>query len=300
MTIKQVCENWLENVRCRCKASTHAAYTRIVQRRILPLLADATLDSITPKAICEFIERNRRIGRLDHRGPLAPKTLNDMQSVLLLALRFGGKEITAARSNASQGLLPVLSATEHKKLVRHLRLDLNRKNFGILLALFTGLRIGELCALKWSDVDLQAGVLHISKTVQRIQTPGGATKTALYIDIPKSRASIRTIPITAFLLQELSVIAQPGYLLTGTEKCMEPRILQDYFQRLLKQAGFAHKNFHTLRHSFATRCVEAGMDAKTLSVLLGHSNVKFTLERYVHPSLEQKRKQMELLASCWV
>jgi len=302
MNMNKICADWLEDAKYRCKASTCAVYGRIIRTRVVPLLGNMALRDVTLETVREFIDRTMRIGRLDRRGGLAPKTVRDITSVLLQILRFAGINIKTALPAAPEPELHLFSADEQARLVRFLRRGTtDPKRLGILLALFTGLRVGELCALTWGDIDMAAGTLRVSKAVQRVQTPGGPTKTTLHIGAPKSKASTRTIPLPEFLRRELKAlwVDPQAYLLTGTAKCMEPRLMQGFFTRMLKQAGIAHKNFHALRHSFATRAVEQGFDIKSVSELLGHSNVKFTMESYVHSSLELKRAHMERMAALW-
>ena len=166
--------------------------------------------------------------------------------------------------------------------------------------MLTGIRIGELCALKWEDIDLENGILHINKTMQRIKTMDSKAKrkTKIIIDTPKSIASIRAIPLPLILLDKLKKHkGKPNtYILTGTTKYIEPRIYQRHFKAHLSDCNIKDNNFHTLRHTFATMAITKGVDIKTVSVLLGHSDVSFTMKKYVHPNLEHKRNQIEKLA----
>lgn len=167
----------------------------------------------------------------------------------------------------------------------------------------TGIRLGELCALTWNDIDFTNGILHIVKTLQRIKNtdPGSDHKTKMIITPPKSQKSIREIPLPAFLLCILESFRRQGeiYILSGTSKYTDPRAYQDKFKQYLKNADINPICFHALRHTFATMAIENGFDYKSLSELLGHSTVKFTMERYVHSSRETKRANMERFASCF-
>ena len=166
---------------------------------------------------------------------------------------------------------------------------------GILLTLNTGLRLGELCALQYKDIDLRNGVVHVRKTVQRIRS---GDRTSLMVLPPKSDSARRTIPLPgdmAALLQKL-VQSHPNgenYLLTGKNVPMEPRTMQYQYRALLKAAGIPYRNFHTLRHTYASRCVERGIDVKSLSEMLGHADVRTTLQVYVHSSLEHKMRVIQ-------
>lgn len=185
--------------------------------------------------------------------------------------------------------------------------------FGIYLALRTGMRLGEICALRWRDISLETASISVCHTVQRLpqepdysepqenENPAGKghyIKTSLMVDTPKSDSSMRTIP----LMQDIEALCKKffcgkpsAYVLTGTEQCMDPRKLQRHMEKCTNACHMEGVHFHTLRHTFATRCVEAGFDMKTLSEILGHSNVATTMNLYVHPNLELKRENMSRL-----
>jgi integrase len=196
----------------------------------------------------------------------------------------------------------ILSPLEQKKLTEYLVKDVDLSKLGVLLCLYTGIRIGELCALKWEDIDLCESVVKIHSTLLRIKdlSPQAQKKTKIIIDRPKSDCSIRTIPLPRFLVPFLMNISgqSKAFLLTGTDDFIEPRTMQNRFKSYLKNAKVADTNFHALRHTFATRFVEVGCDVKTLSEILGHSNIKITLERYFHSSMDLKRANMEKLTAC--
>ncbi|MGN1087293.1 MAG: site-specific integrase, partial [Porcipelethomonas sp.] len=178
-------------------------------------------------------------------------------------------------------------------------LNPNRTTLGIALSMSTGIRIGELCALQWNEIDLKKSILTVRKTMQRIQTYESHEKTKIIIAEPKSLCSRREIPLPQFLCDTLRNFRRNNncFLLSGeSERFVEPRALSYTFKKYVKECGLKNVNFHALRHTFATRCVESGFDIKTLSEILGHSSVKITLDRYVHSSMELKRKNMEKLA----
>ena len=188
----------------------------------------------------------------------------------------------------------VLSVNEQKVLERFLKNNMNNYCFGILFALYTGVRIGELCALKWGDVE--EGVVKINKTMHRLRDANG--KSVVMIDKPKTVSSNRAIPLPDFLRIEAEKRrTSPDSFLLADENIerVEPRLLQKRFKAVTDACGLKDVTFHTLRHTFATRCIECGFDPKTLSEILGHSDVKTTLNRYVHCSLELKKSSMNLL-----
>ena len=198
-----------------------------------------------------------------------------------------------------QGQIKILSANEENKLIHYLKSHFDLTALGILLSLFTGLRIGELCALKWSDFSFSNKEFHVQRTMQRLHNLDENTerKTSIEIGTPKSPSSIRKIPIPEELIKILEeTYADDAYVLSGSkDKFVEPRTMENRFKSILKKCGIAKINFHALRHSFATKCVELGFDIKSLSEILGHANVTITLSRYVHPSMKLKHANMNKL-----
>ena len=193
----------------------------------------------------------------------------------------------------------ILSDDERIRLEGYLLKSNDHIKFGILLTLYTGMRIGEICALKWSNINLESETISVVQTFQRLQDRENPGKTKILISEPKSQNSKRIIPIPAFLT-ELLLRIQPqnpnAFLLSGNESLIEPKTLQNKFKRYLKECDIPYINFHTLRHTFATRCVELGFDMKSLSDILGHANIGTTLNIYAHPTLECKRNNMNKLA----
>jgi len=174
-----------------------------------------------------------------------------------------------------------------------------------MVALYTGIRLGELCALQWKDVNFSEGILSITKTLQRIKDTdlNSTAKTKMVIDAPKSKKSIREIPLPVYLLcllkQWEKEQTSTHYVLSGKAKYVDPRVYQDDFKTYLEQAEVQRYNFHALRHTFATNAIERGFDVKNLSEILGHSSVRFTLEKYVRGSMDTKRASMERYAACY-
>ena len=188
----------------------------------------------------------------------------------------------------------VLTALERKKLESYLLHNQNNTNIAVLLCLFTGLRIGEICGLKWSDIDFENETLSVSRTVQRINKNG---KSEVVIGSPKSKSSVRVVPIPEFIFEILKKMRKDNniFLITGTGKPTEPRTMQNRFKAILKSCYIRNINFHLLRHTYATICIENGFDPKTLSELLGHSDASITLNRYVHSSIQMKKKYVSRL-----
>lgn len=198
--------------------------------------------------------------------------------------------------NKSQ-TLEIMSRAEQARLMQFLCEDMDISKAGIYLCLSTGLRLGEVCALKWDDIEKTNGLIHVNRTVQRIQSLEGPVKTTLLETPPKSVSSNREIPISDSLLSILTAFQKEGQVyLLQKDRPMEPRTYQNHFKRYLEKINAPHYNFHILRHTFATNCIDNGMDIKSLSEILGHSDVQITLNRYVHPSMDTKRKYLNALS----
>lgn len=306
LTVEQLLQEWIADHRSSIRQSTYARYQGILQRHLLPELGHYLLSALTNDLLDRYLREKLRCGRADGKGGLAPKTVADLRSVLLLALNY------ASRRGYSCGVsgplyLPksvpprirVLTRSEQTRLEKALLNSDEPVCLGVLLTLYSGLRIGELCALQWDDLHFEDGTLSVSKAVLRVQDTsfGSGPKTQVFVSRPKTASSVRTIPLPRFVLRRLEPFRRGAadYLLTGTGKFMEPRLCLNKYKALLRRAGVEPTTFHALRHTFATRCVESQFDPKSLSEILGHANVSTTLQRYVHPSMEMKKQQMERL-----
>lgn len=307
ITVAQLMNEWLYSKQDIVKESTYVHYMRIIQNHINPELGDFHLSAVTTDMMDSFLRRKLHTGNLVTAAGLSPKTVSDIRSVILQGFDYARRrnypcvadtKLFYPRSIPEQ--IQILSIEEQIQLEKVLYRNINSFKSGILVTLYSGLRIGELCALQWKDIHLKEGTLHISKTLIRIQdtNPSSQQKTKLLITQPKTNNSFRIIPLPSFILKILQQFVQPPdhYLLTGTFSPLEPRSCLSKYKRLLRIAGLKSYTFHTLRHTFATRCVENGFDAKSLSEILGHSSVSTTLQRYVHPSMDLKRAQMERLS----
>ena len=292
-TVGTIMEEWLFENKNRLKESTLQKY-RIIIKNHISLIGDLPLNLVTSEAIAQFTDI------LISQSHLSNETVNEILIVLGMGFRFAKVSCNAVLPDihllkSKRQSIRVLSAAEQKTLVEQLFEINDVFSFGVLLALFTGMRIGEVCALKWENVS--AETIRICATMQRLNT--GAGKTEIVIIPPKTASSEREIPIPGVLLQEIAKRRRSSgiVLLQDNGNFVEPRLLQHKFTKIAKNCGLCGVHFHTLRHTFATRCIEAGVDVKTLSEILGHSNVKTTLNCYVHSSLELKKRSMDKLAS---
>ena len=292
--ISQIAGLWKEEKRQFVKKSTFAAYSLIVETHLQPAFGNLT--AITEKDVQDFV-----LHKLN--GGLSQKTIKDMLIVLRMILKFGAKKNYCVYApidvifptDRERQELEVLSIANQKKIMRFVEDNFTFRNLGIFICLSTGIRIGEICALTWVDIDIENGVIHIRKTIQRIYIrENGIRYTELMIDTPKTATSIRDIPMTKDLLSVLKplrkVVNDSFFVLTNDSMPTEPRTYRNYYKKLLVKLDIPPIKFHGLRHSFATRCIESHCDYKTVSVILGHSNISTTLNLYVHPNYEQKKK----------
>jgi integrase len=307
LTFTEVSRKWLFNISLTVKQSTYAKYIYTLETHILPTLGGYRLHKLTSADIDNFTKSKLTDGRVDKDGGLSAKTVRDILSVIKSIIDFGEKEklinksyLTVTYPKSVQPDIHVISRQEQAILEDYLYKDIDLSKLGILICLYTGLRIGEICALQWKDISIPKSVISVTQTMQRVKNTDNqsSTKTKILIDTPKSKTSVRDIPVPKFIIDYLkgfrtSNLNGQAYLLTGTEnKFIEPRTYQILFAKYIKSSGITQVNFHATRHTMATRCVEAGFDIKSLSEILGHANVSTTLNRYVHSSFEQKRKNM--------
>lgn len=296
-TLGAIMEQWLEGERLQVKRSTWATYSGAAFRHIAPELGAVPVDELTPARLSAFFE-NRR-----HLAPASLRLIGHTLRSVLDCARYQGYSVPSPAAmylpHASRTEARTLDAAAQKTLEAGLRRDLTSANLGILLCLHTGIRLGEVCALKWGDFAPDCDSFRIRRTLSRIQVRDGeGARTRLSFDTPKSAASNRRIPVPASLHGEL-IAARRGdecFFLTGSEeKAMEPRRFQARFKTVLRRFGLEDINFHALRHTFATNCISLGCDPTTLSRILGHSDVAITLNTYVHPSFDVMRSIMDKL-----
>ena len=298
----QIASAWLNSTESFLKESTIIKYKNMLRLYILPAVGDCKLSQITNEKILLFCNDLLNTGGAKKSG-LSPKTVTDILSLLRSIQKYAlnqNMQITPIPYSCPirqvQKPLRVFSIPEQMLLCDYLKSDPTLCNLGILLCLFTGIRLGELCALTWGDISVSEQTLHIRRTMQRLHIEGSDTaKTKILLTSPKSPCSNRFIPIPGHFMEYLIPMEkQPdSFFLTGEPaKFIEPRRMQYHFKHVLAACGIPDANFHILRHTFATRCTESGFDLKSLSEILGHANVNITLNRYVHPTLEAKRENM--------
>ena len=295
---KTAVKRWLLFKKFSIKSSTYYRYKYIINKYIIQYFGNKNIYFFVNYDFNIYIERLSKT--------LSPKTVTDIIIVLKSILRYIEQKynihynldlICTPKKKVCE--VKVLKKDEVEKIEQFCIDSFNPKYIGILVCLNTGLRIGEICALTWKDIDLEEKLITVNKTVQRVYK--GKNNTEVQIDEPKTYHSIRKIPISNKLLRVLGNLKKAKnfnedlYFLTGTNKFIEPRCYYYIFKNCLQLCNIPNYNFHVLRHTFATNCIKIGMDAKSLSEILGHSNVSITLNRYVHSSYSIQKEFLDKL-----
>lgn len=304
-SVSDIGSRWLSDISGILKVSSVNKYDDLLRCYILPEFGESEFSEITNQNIIDFTSTLLSGGGSKQQG-LSPSTvaeiLSVMNSIRIYALRrdctvsFSPECINIKRDQKD---IRVFSLEEQKCLLEYLQDNMDLTALGILLCLFTGIRIGELCALKWDDIYIQEKKMQIKKTMQRIRVEGlEKRKTTVQILEPKSTCSIRTIPLPGTIIGLLEEYYTPGTFLLTCEQnhFVEPRTMQNRFKTILSSCNISDANFHAIRHTFATRCIELGFDVKSLSEILGHASVSITMNRYVHPTMALKSKNMNRLS----
>ncbi|WP_410221259.1 tyrosine-type recombinase/integrase [Pedobacter sp.] len=296
-TLAEVVTLWKADKKQYVKKSSLSAYMLLIENHLLPTFGEQKM--IEEAQVQTFVFQKLEQG-------LSQKTIKDILIVLKMLLKFGAKnkwlnhlpfDIQFPTEREKQNL-EVLSRSNQKKMMDYIQEHFTFRNLGVYICLSSGMRIGEICALTWEDIDTDNAIIKVSKTIQRIYVvEEHLRKTELILDTPKTKNSIREIPMNRELLKMLKpvkkIVNPSFFVLTNDAKPTEPRTYRSYYKNLMKNLNMPDLKFHGLRHSFATRCIESKCDYKTVSVLLGHSNITTTLNLYVHPNLEQKRKTID-------
>ena len=310
MLFMEAAVKWVQNEKLSLKPSSLMKYQRILDSHILPSFGKYQCSRINSDLLNEYIRKKTAHGNLRTKEGLSAHTIRDIVGLICIIARYV-EDSTGLHMDISHVVLPksknqpgnVFGQEELEKLIAAVRREYDKdlRCLGILLCMYTGLRIGELCALKWSDINLENGTMQITKTMQRIKSgTGRARKTCVIEGEPKTYTSRRSIPLSSALIQILAVYkpfyAEEAYFLSGSaDRYVEPRNFQYYFRNFQIRNGIEPLNCHALRHTFATMGISSGIDVKSLSEILGHSSVNITLNYYVHRSMAQKKQQIELL-----
>lgn len=297
MVIKDIAVLWKDNKKQFVKESTYSAYCLLLTNHIIPFFGNKE----------EFTEADVQQFALDSLSDgLGEKTVKDIIVVIKMIQKFGVKNKLMPLnqidvlfpSKISKKSLDIMSKENQKRLFEYLKENFSFKNLGIVICLCTGMRIGELCALKWSSFDMDNNVIKVRHTVQRIYVVDEEARyTKIVVSEPKTKESNRDIPLSSELIKIIKplmkIVNYEFYILSNEEKPIEPRTYRNYYKRILKNLGIPYLKFHGLRHSFATRCIESKNNVKTVSVILGHSNITTTMNLYVHPDNAEKKRCIE-------
>lgn len=306
-SLAQAFESWYAYAALGLKETSCAKYRYLADQYILPSLGSIQLSALTEGDIEHFCAALLHHGGSKQKG-LSSKTASDTLSLIRNTIAYAKKmglscscDAKSVQVKQKAPNMRVLTLAEQERLSQYLFASPNGFHIGILLCLYTGLRIGELCALRWEDVDLSDQTIYVRNTIQRIRNLSDTgSRTKIIITPPKSACSRRLIPLPDHINALLGEYRQVrcGYVLTNSDtRFVEPRTMQNHFRSTLRSCGIEHANFHALRHTFATRCVELGFDVKSLSEILGHASVNITMNRYVHPSMELKKENMQRLSN---
>lgn len=296
--------SWLNNIKQSKKYSTYVKYENIYTKHIKGVLGNEKLSTITEQ-ICENFIDSKRYCDTDYSIELSNSTLYSIKNVLTQIIKYGTNNKTFIIENGQNNNYSlkksdknqIFTKIEQQRMFDYLVKDIDNYKLGILVCLFTGIRLGEICALRRENINLKNRTIRISETVQRIKSENADTKTELFVSTPKTVNSNRLVPICDTLYNLLKDnLSEADYVINGST-VMEPRTYQYYFKKLITKLSIDNKNFHCIRHTFATNCISNGMDVKCLSEILGHSDVKTTLNKYVHPTMEQKISQINSLSN---
>ncbi len=303
MLFADVLYKWLLANQIRLKGATEVKYINIIETHIIPAIGGVKLSMLDSSIINSFLDKQLNNGGIKSSKPLSPSYVRSMAVIIEATFNYAVMEglCDPLRTPINKPVIPkkdlvILSQGAEDTLTQILIRDSSRVAIGTLVALQAGLRIGEVCALRWSDVDFESNVIHIRHAISRVPSPNSEQKTMLILDTPKTASSLRDVPIPSPLRKVLMLAYQnrtSEYVISDNHTFVGTRTFDYQYRQLLKKYNFQVFSFHTLRHTYATRCAEHGMDAKTLSRLLGHSSSNTSLNIYVHPSLDIAMQYLE-------
>ena len=290
---------WLVSNKVHIKHSTFDKYNYIIERHIMPTLGDFPISTLNAVRINDFLNDKLNSGGIESGKPLAPSYVGTMSLIISSTIQFAANENYCSqlknpvfKPSINSNNYHILERKDGIKLTNHIANELDETGLGILLALYMGLRIGEVCALKWEDIDFHKNLIWVHSTVSRVKN---GDKTEYIIDTPKTKSSVRLIPIPKKIIgfiKEIYSRRKSDYVISDKQTFVIPRSFEYRYHKMLKLLGIESNNFHSLRHTFATNCIANGMDVKSLSEILGHANTSTTMQIYVHPSMDVKRKQI--------
>lgn len=299
MTFEEYEKIWEVKKSSFVKETTLSAYRLLINNHLIPIFGSMELQNINNQIVTQFA-----FDKIDNG--LSKKTVQDIIIVLKMILKSAASEGVIEmpiievkypkKYEKQKEEIGVFSTNDYNKIIKYCKENINSYNLGILISSLTGMRIGEVCGLKWDDIDFNEGVIKVNRTMQRIYSYDieNNNKTRLIESDPKTHNSSREIPIVKDLMDVLKplskVYSKDSYVIGLNNNVVEPRVLRNNYNKLLKKLKIKELKFHCLRHSFATRLLEKGVDVKTVSSILGHSDVTITMNLYVHPTNDNKKK----------
>lgn len=307
LSLSELISLWMDNNNINHKGSTDAKYKFLINTHINPEIGNIPLCNLSASDINSFLNKKVISGRKCDGQGLSENYVKTMAVIIQSAIKYGVQEnfckplkSPIIKPKGDKKNIEILSICEQRKLEKYLLNNTDENKLGVFLSLYAGLRVGEVCALRWEDIDLKRQIIHINSTIVRINCNDDTRKTELIIDKPKTKTSLRDIPIPVFICTKLMEIKKNSlseFVISNKNSFVNPRTYEYRFHKMLDECGINQIKYHSLRHTFATRCIEATGDYKSLSEMLGHSSVAITMDLYVHPSDDIKRKQIEKITS---
>lgn len=301
-TFNTLIDSWLLQKKLTVKNSTYSRYIDIVENHIRPYLGNKNIDAINADIVSNFILSLIQNGNLITKQAMSNKTVKDIAVLLKQIFKFGNLNINVSYPKIHKKDIKILTLEERTRLETYIYSNMNNTTLGIILGLFMGLRIGEVCGLRWCDIDLIHKKLYVNHIIIRVKNfdKRDPVKTKVILDEPKTETSKRCIPIPNSIIPFIEKVKEnnqqeDNFVLTNNRQFIETRSYYNRYKKIMDTLSIQNYNFHALRHTFATKCIELGFDSKTLSEILGHSDIKITLSLYVHPSDQLKNDHMNKL-----
>ena len=304
MLYSELLDMFLRQAEMTVRESSLSTFSYLIGKHIRPVLGDIPINDFSSETVQNFIFKMMEKEKSKGKGKFAMKSIRDAVTLIKVSINYGIRMRLVENvvlkckipANTDIKKIETFNLMEQKILFEYLYENISCKNIGIVLSMTMGLRIGEVCGLKWKDIDFYEDTLYIRRTVQRIYiNKENFTGSKIVVSVPKSEKSMRRLPLGKELISMLKILKNidENFILTGKDRPTEPKIYREYYYSILRKLNIKKLPFHSLRHTFATDAIENGTDYKTVSEILGHSSINITLETYVHPQMKQKKKCIE-------